>query len=78
MALKAHPAQVHNLSWLLDPGGILRSEGLGKGTSFSLSLYNHDIEGSDKQLLEGDGREIEESDREGKILLALRGKGLGQ
>ena len=47
--------------------------------SFSLSLYNRNIEGSDKQLLEGDGgRDIEESNREGKIQLALRGEGLGQ
>lgn len=51
----------------------------GRGKSFSLSLYNHDIEGSDKQLLEGGGGgAIRESQQEGKIQLCPKRRGLGQ
>ena len=75
-AFKAiHGAQVHNLSWLLDPGGMPSD----RGQSFSLSLYNHDIEGSDKELLEaGGGGAIGESHGRGKYSLTLKGEGLGQ
>lgn len=70
-------AQVHNLLVTWSRRGILRGGGWGRGRVFS-EHYNHDIEGSDKQLLGGDGREIEEStEREGKILLSVRGKGPG-
>lgn len=75
-ALKAvQGAQVHNLSWLLDPGGMLNGRARVSLWAFIILTLRPLIGNSWKEVGVG---QYEKAARRGKYSYALKGQGLGQ